>query len=116
MEFAGSTPSSAQVTRLLLAWAGGDEAALGQLVPLVHAELRRIARRHLRGERLDHTLQTHALINEAYIRLVGIRRVRWHDRSHFFAIASRLMRRVLVDHARSRGYQKRGGAANKLSL
>ena len=116
MESAGSTPSSAQVTRLLLAWSGGDEAALGQLVPLVHAELRRIARRHLRGERPGHTLQTHALINEAYMRLVDIRRVRWHDRGHFFAIASRLMRRVLVDHARSRGYQKRGGGVNKLSL
>jgi RNA polymerase sigma-70 factor (ECF subfamily) len=107
---------SAQVTELLLAWASGDESALGQLVPLVHAELRRIARRQMRRERDGHTLQTTALVNEVYTRLVDLTRVRWQDRAHFFAMSSRLMRRVLVDHARSRNYQKRGGRAVRVTL
>jgi RNA polymerase sigma factor (TIGR02999 family) len=112
---AGGAPSR-PVTRLLLAWAGGDAPALEQLIPLVHGELRRLARRHMRHERANHTLQTTALINEAYVRLVDVRQVRWQDRAHFFAMASRLMRRILIDHARSRGYRKRGGGARTLSL
>lgn len=111
-----NTPAPERVTRLLLAWAGGEPAALERLIPIVHHELRRLARQHMRGERADHMLQTTALINEAYVRLVDIRRVRWQDRAHFFAIASRLMRRVLVDYARARACQKRGGAARTLPL
>jgi RNA polymerase sigma factor (TIGR02999 family) len=113
---AGTPRSSRQITRLLLAWKEGHEAALEQLVPLVHDQLRRLARRQMRRERPDHTLQTTALINEAYLRLVDVRRVQWQDRAHFFAMAARLMRRVLVDHARARSYLKRGGAARRMSL
>ena len=87
-----SAASSRRVTRLLLAWRAGDQSALDELMPLVHDELRRRARRHMRGERVDHTLQTTALINEAYLRLVDIRQVQWQDRAHFFAMAARLMR------------------------
>ena len=111
-----AAPLSDQVTQLLLAWGAGDESALQQLVPLVHTELRRMARRQMRRERDDHTLQTTALVNEVYLRMVDLSRVRWQDRAHFFAMASRLMRRVLVDHARSRRYQKRGGGAVKVSI
>src|SRR5881396_544912 len=108
---------SPQITQLLLAWGHGDEAALERLVPVVHAELRRIARRHMGGERAGHTLQPTALVNEAYLRLVDIRQVQWQDRAHFFAMSSRVMRRVLVDAARARGYQKRGGGgARQVSL
>ena len=104
------------VTGLLVAWNAGDESALPQLIPIVHGELRRLARRLMRGERGAHTLQTTALVNEAYIRLVDLSRVRWQDRAHFFAMSARLMRRILVDHARSRNYQKRGGTLRKVSL
>jgi RNA polymerase sigma factor (TIGR02999 family) len=104
------------VTDLLLAWSGGDDQALEQLVPLVHHELRRLARRQMGGERHGHTLQTTALVNEAYLRLVDLTRIRWQDRSHFLAMSARLMRRILVDHARSRGYQKRGGGVANVSL
>jgi len=104
------------ITQLLVAWSEGDRAALDKLVPLVHAELRRIARNYMRGERKDHTLQTTALINEAYMRLVDQKHVRWQNRSHFLAIASELMRRILVDYARRRQYQKRGGGALQVSL
>jgi RNA polymerase sigma factor (TIGR02999 family) len=97
------------VTQLLVAWSGGDEAAFDQLMPLVHAELRRLARREMRRERRWHTLQTTALINEAYLRLIDVSGVRWADRAHFFAMSARVMRRILVDHARSRQYVKRGG-------
>jgi RNA polymerase sigma factor (TIGR02999 family) len=107
---------TAHVTELLLAWNEGDESAFRQLVPIVHAELRRIARRQMRRERDDHTLQTTALINEAYLRLIDLTRVRWQDRAHFFAMSSRLMRRVLVDHARSRQYLKRGAGALRVTL
>jgi RNA polymerase sigma-70 factor, ECF subfamily len=107
---------SRRVTQLLLAWRDGDSAAFEQLVPLVHAELRRIARRHMGHERPDHTLQATALVNEAYMKLVDLRRMRWQDRAHFFAMSARLMRRVLVDFARSRRYQKRGGGAQKVSI
>lgn len=111
-------PSAAahDVTELLLAMARGDGTALEQLMPLVHGELRRLARLHMRRERDGHTLQTTALVNEAYLRLIDVSRVNFHDRSHFFAISARLMRRILVDHARSRNYQKRGGAARMVPL
>ena len=97
------------ITQLLVAWSEGDRAALDELVPLVHAELRRIARNYMRGERQGHTLQTTALIDEAYVHLVDQKHVRWQNRAHFLAIASQLMRRILVDYARRRQYQKRGG-------
>jgi RNA polymerase sigma-70 factor, ECF subfamily len=105
-----------EVTQLLVAWNDGDESALEKLVPLVYGELRRLARRHMRRERPDHTLETTALINEAYLRLVDIRNVHWQDRAHFFALCARLMRRILVDFAHSRRYVKRGGGAQPLSL
>ncbi len=110
----GSPPH--QVTRLLVDWRNGDQGALEQLIPLVHEELRRVARRHMAHERAGHTLQATALVNEAYVRLIDIRQVNWQDRAHFFAMSSRLMRRILVDFARSKGYQKRGGGAQKVSL
>ena len=108
--------ASHEITRLLVDWRNGDQAALEQLVPLVHDELRRVARRHMAHERAGHTLQATALVNEAYLRLIDIRQVNWQDRAHFFAMSSRLMRRILVDFARSKGYQKRGGGAQKVSL
>jgi len=111
-----SGPAAGDVTGLLLAWSRGDEAALEALIPIVHLELRRLARRQMRGERDGHTLQTTALVNELYLRLVDVSRVRWQDRAHFFAMAARLMRRVLVDHARARRYQKRGGNAVRVPL
>ena len=104
------------VTRLLQAWTDGDETALDQLVPLVEADLRRVARACMRRERKDHTLQATALVNEVFLRFTGARHVRWQDRAHFIGIAARLMRQVLVDHARSRGYRKRGGNAERISL
>jgi RNA polymerase sigma factor (TIGR02999 family) len=97
------------VTALLIDWRGGDDGAFEKLLPLVHDELRRIAARHMAGERRDHVLQATALVNEAYLRLVDIRRVQWQDRAHFFAMAARLMRRVLVDVARAQKNLKRGG-------
>ena len=99
------------MTGLLRAWGGGDAAALDALVPLVEAELRRLARRHMARERRDHTLQTTALVHEAFIRLVDAQTVNWQDRAPFLGIAARLMRRVLVDHARERRAVKRGGGA-----
>ncbi len=104
------------VTQLLLAWRQGDAAALDRLMPIVYDDLRRVARRHLRNERQGHSLQATALVNEAYMRLVDVRRVQWVDRAHFFAIAARLMRRVLVDAARARRADKRGGDAIRVSL
>ena len=109
-------PSARDVTELLIAWGGGDRTALEQLMPLVHAELRLLARRQMRGERNGHTLQTTALVNEAYLRLIDLSRVRWQDRAHFFAMSARLMRRILVDHARSREYVKRGGGAPRIAV
>jgi RNA polymerase sigma-70 factor, ECF subfamily len=108
--------TSPHITALLLAWRAGDDSALHQLVPLVHTELRRLARSYMRRERVGHTLQTTALINEAYLRLLDARQVSWQNRSHFFAISARLMRRVLVDLARERGYLKRGGARRRVDL
>jgi RNA polymerase sigma factor (TIGR02999 family) len=107
---------SGSVTGLLQAWRAGDEAALERLTPLVYQELRRIARRSLRSEREGHSLQATALVHEAYLRLVDARHVDWHDRVHFFAMAARLMRRVLVDHARARRRGKRGKGAVPLPL
>jgi RNA polymerase sigma-70 factor, ECF subfamily len=108
--------SRAHVTELLLAWGSGDRAALDELVPIIHEELRRLARHQMRGERDNHTLQTTALVNEAFLRLVDLQRIRWQDRTHFLALSARLMRRILVDHARSRSYQKRGGGAANVTL
>jgi RNA polymerase sigma factor (TIGR02999 family) len=107
---------SHDVTRLLARWKEGDEAALQQLVPIVHDELRRLARRQMAGERPGHTLQPTALVNEAYLRLVNLKQMQWQDRAHFFAMGARLMRRILVDFARSRRYQKRGGGAKQVSF
>lgn len=109
-------PTKRDVTRLLQAWSNGDDTALDQLVPLIETELRRLARACMGRERKGHTLQPTALVNEAFIRLVGARHVQWQDRGHFLSIAARLMRRILVDHARSRGYQKRGGGADHVPL
>ena len=111
-----SDPSAHRVTELLLSWRAGDEGALAQLVPLVFDELRRLARRHMRTERNGHVLQTTALVNEAYVRLIDLSRVRWQDRAHFFAMASRLMRRILVDFARAGAAKKRGGEHHIVSL
>lgn len=108
--------STHQVTQLLKAWSLGDQQALEKLTPLVYSQLHQIAQRYMAGERSGHTLQTTALVNEAYLRLVDCGRVKWQDRAHFFAISAQLMRRILVDFARSRGYLKRGGAAPHISL
>lgn len=105
-----------EVTRLLKAWSAGDAEALEKLTPLVYRQLHRIAKHYMAGERSGHTLQTTALVNEAYLRLVDCGRVNWQDRAHFFAVSAQLMRRILIDFARSRGYLKRGGAAPHVSL
>jgi len=110
------TPSPGAVTELLRAWSDGDDAALEQLMPLMEAELRRLARGYMGGERQGHTLQTTALVNEAFLRLAGARQLRWQDRAHFLGISARLMRRVLVDYARRRGFHKRGGGAQRVPL
>jgi RNA polymerase sigma factor (TIGR02999 family) len=109
------TPSQ-EVTGLLRAWSGGDEGALGRIVELVYPELRDIARRCLTRERPDHTIQATALVHEAYLRLVDIKRIHWQDRSHFFAVGARVMRRVLVDYARARDCAKREGGARRMVL
>ena len=116
MEKTLPTPSSGAVTELLRAWSDGDDGALARLTPLVETELRRLARGYMGRERRGHTLQPTALVNEAFLRLTDARQVRWQDRAHFLGISARLMRRVLVDHARSRGYRKRGGAAQRVTL
>ena len=110
------TPGPSEVTGLLQAWGQGDEAALQKLVPLVYDQLHVAARRYMAGERPGHTLQTTALIHETYLRLVSVRQVKWQNRAHFFAICAQLMRRILVDFARSRGYQKRGGGATDVDF
>ncbi len=111
-----TTPSSQEITQLLLAWRDGDQAALEKLTPLVYAELHRLAKSYMFGERPGHTLQTTALINEAYLRLIDWKNVRWQGRAHFFGVAAQLMRRILVDFARARHYTKRGGGAQQVSL
>jgi len=105
-----------EITQLLQAWGSGDEKALEKLVPFVYKELHRMAQHYMAGERPNHTLQTAALINEVYVRLVESRHMNWQNRAHFFAICAQLMRRILVDFARSRRYQKRGGAAVRIPL
>jgi RNA polymerase sigma factor (TIGR02999 family) len=109
-------PDGAPISQLLRAWSEGDETALDTLVPLIESELRRLARGYMARERPDHTLQTTALVNEAFLRLVDARDVRWQDRAHFLSIAARLMRRVLVDHARTRGFKKRGAGYGKVPV
>jgi RNA polymerase sigma-70 factor, ECF subfamily len=104
------------ITQLLQDWSGGDHEAVDLLLPLIYDELRRAARRHMRREGAGHTLQTTALVNEAYLRLVDRKNVRWENRAHFFALAAQVMRHILVDHARRRRYQKRGGEARRVSL
>jgi len=107
---------ASQVTHLLLAWGRGDSSALEKLIPLVHAELMRIAQRYMAGERMGHTLQTTALINEAYLKLIGTQKVDWQNRAHFFAVSAQLMRRILVDQARARRSKKRGEDVYNLPL
>ena len=109
-------PSPKEVTRLLVDWGKGDQAALDELIPLVYDELRRVARRYMRRESQGHTLQTSALVNEAYLRLIDQNSVQWQNRAHFFGVAAQLMRRILVDHARSRLRAKRGGGVQMVSL
>ncbi len=109
-------PSTQEVTEMLVAWSNGDESALEKLIPLVHDELHRLAHRYMNREGPDHMLQTTALVNEAYLRLVDSSHVRWQNRAHFFAVSAQLMRRILVDFARSRNYLKRGGNAVRVSL
>ncbi len=114
------TPSTQEVTRWLVAWSKGDRAALDHLIPLVHEELRRLAKRYMGQERKragrGASLQTTALVNEAYLRLIDAGNVPWQNRAHFFAIAAQLMRRILVDYARAHNYRKRGGDALRVSL
>ncbi|HET9533090.1 MAG TPA: sigma-70 family RNA polymerase sigma factor [Blastocatellia bacterium] len=110
------TSSTHEITQLLLAWNNGDSLALEKLVPLVHTELRRIARRHMAAERPGHILQTSALVNEAYIRLIDWKDVEWQNRAHFFGLAARIMRNILVDFARAWGREKRGGDRLRVSL
>ena len=109
-------PSAQEVTLLLRAWGDGSKEALDRLAPLVYRELHQIAGRLMAGERPNHTLQTTALVNEAYVRLVDVQQVNWQDRAHFFAICARAMRQILVDHARSRGSAKRGGGETAIEL
>jgi len=110
------SPPAGEVTGLLLAWNGGDASAIERLMPLVYGDLRAIAERHFRRERAGHTLQPTAVVHEAYFRLVDQTRVTWKNRGHFFAIASQAMRRILVDHARARQTNKRGGAERRVTL
>jgi RNA polymerase sigma factor (TIGR02999 family) len=110
------TSDTHEVTNLLLAWSAGDSSALDRLAPLVQSELHRLARRYMRRERAGHTLQTTALINEVYLRLIDAKKISWQSRAHFYAMASRLMRHVLVDCARERHYLKRGAGALHVSF
>ena len=111
-----SPNSDSGPTELLRAWSQGDGSALDRLVPLVYEELHRLARRYMRQERPDHTLQATSLVNEAYLRLIDVNRVEWRDRAHFLAVAAQMMRRILVEFARNRQRQKRGGGAVRVSL
>ncbi|HYL39423.1 MAG TPA: sigma-70 family RNA polymerase sigma factor [Bryobacteraceae bacterium] len=109
-------PGPQDVTKLLVKWSQGDSAALDALIPLVYSELRRLARHYLQQEKPNHTLSSTALVHEAYLRLVKQTDVSWQNRAHFFGVASRMMRRILVDHARKRAYAKRGGGALTLTV
>ncbi len=104
------------MSQLLRDWSNGDQAALDKVMPVVYQELRRLAHHYMRRERPGHTLQTTALVNEAYLRLADYKKMRWQSRSHFFAVAAQVMRRILVEQARSKNYAKRGGGAEKISL
>jgi RNA polymerase sigma factor (TIGR02999 family) len=108
--------NSQNVTELLVRWNGGDDAALDELFPIVYRELQKIAHRYLAGEAKNHTLQTTALVNEAYLKLIDINRIEWQNRTQFFGIAAQAMRRILIDHARAKITDKRGGAAKDVSL
>ena len=110
------TPSPKQVSQLLVAWGEGDQGARDELMPLVYEELHRLAHHYMNRERPGHTLQTSALVNEAFVRLIDQKEVHWQNRAHFFGIAAQMMRRILVDYARSRHYAKRGGSAQQVSL
>jgi RNA polymerase sigma factor (TIGR02999 family) len=110
------TPLSQSITQLLIEWRDGDQTALDRLIPLVHQELRRLAHHYLRQERAEHTLQTTALVNEAYLKLVDHKGMHWQNRAHFFAVAAQAMRRILVDHARTRDALKRGGGLAMTNL
>jgi len=109
-------PSPHEISELLVAWGGGDESALERLMPLVYDELKRLAHRYMRGERVGHSLQTTALVNEAYLRLVNWKDAHWQNRAQFFAVSAQMMRRILVDFARDKQYLKRGGGALQVSL
>ena len=109
-------PSIHEVTQLLLAWSDGDQTALEELTPLVYAELHRLAERYMRDERAGHPLQTTALVNEAYVRLIDLKQVRWQNRAHFFGMAAQLMRHILVDFARARRRAEHGGFAQQVSM
>jgi RNA polymerase sigma-70 factor (ECF subfamily) len=111
-----ASPAPKEVTQLLIAWSNGEEEALEKLVPLIYDELRRIARRYMKREPAGHTLQTTALVNEAYLRLIEQKAMKWQNRAHFFAISAQLMRRILVSMARARHANKRGGEARQVSL
>jgi RNA polymerase sigma factor (TIGR02999 family) len=108
--------TSAEITKLLRAWGEGEPGALERLAPAVYDELRRMARRYMRRERAGHTLQTTALIHEAFLRLVDVTQLRWHDRAHFFAVSAQMMRRILVDAARAKVAARRGGQAFRVKL
>lgn len=111
-----TAPSQKQITQMLVDWGNGDKAALEKLTPLVYSELHRLARGYMGRERPGHTLQTSALVNEAYIRLIDWKSIHWQNRAHFFAVSAQIMRRILVDFARSRDYAKRGGGTRQISL
>ncbi|REJ77489.1 MAG: RNA polymerase subunit sigma-70 [Acidobacteria bacterium] len=111
-----SSEPQEEITQLLVAWGQGDKDALDKLMPYVYSELRRLAHAYMRRQRSDHTLQTTALVNEAYMRLIDSSRIRWQDRNHFFAMSARLMRRILVDFARAKNAQKRGGGDHKVTF
>ena len=111
-----TTPSPHEVTQLLLDWSNGNQAALDRLMRLVDRELHRLAHHYMRRENAGHTLQTTALVNEAYLKLIDQKHVRWKNRAHFFALSAQLMRRILVDHARGRKYEKRGGGAQQIAF
>ena len=111
-----TVPSTQEITQLLVAWNNGDGAALEQLTPIVHAELHRLAKHYMAGERRGHILQTTALVNEAFLRLIDWQNVEWRNRAHFFGLAAQIMRRILVDFARARRREKRGGDALQVSL
>lgn len=111
-----TTPVPEEVSQLLLDWSKGDDTALNKLIPVIYQELQRLAHHYMRQERVEHTLQTTALVNEAYMRLVSYQMIQWQGRTHFFAVAAQAMRRILVEHARGRASVKRGGGMQKVSL